>query len=98
MLSNCFANGVGVKKHSLVKAIYLLRQCLKNNENEEMYVCAKGSLESYLAFQSGVCSSCGHRETKFSLKCGRCFSAYYCNIDCQTNHWKNGHKEECKKP
>merc|ERR1712034_198780 len=28
--------------------------------------------------------------------CGKCRLKYYCSKKCQTKHWKNGHKEECK--
>ena len=28
--------------------------------------------------------------------CGRCQLKYYCSINCQKKHWKNGHKEECE--
>ena len=96
-LAICFAKGEGVKQ-SDVKAIYWFRQCLKNNKDEEQCAEAKKALDECFSFQSTVCSSCDHRETKFPLKCSRCLSAYYCNINCQKKHWKNGHKEECKKP
>lgn len=29
-------------------------------------------------------------------KCGRCFKAAYCTVECQREHWKAGHKQECK--
>lgn len=29
------------------------------------------------------------------LRCGGCRMVWYCNKDCQKEHWKNGHKEEC---
>jgi len=29
-------------------------------------------------------------------RCSRCKVALYCSADCQRNHWKDGHKEDCK--
>lgn len=29
-------------------------------------------------------------------KCSRCKQACYCSKECQLQHWKNGHKKECK--
>lgn len=29
-------------------------------------------------------------------KCGACKMARYCSKDCQTRHWKEGHKRTCK--
>ncbi|TFK58048.1 hypothetical protein BDN72DRAFT_851867, partial [Pluteus cervinus] len=29
-------------------------------------------------------------------KCGNCFSSFYCSKECQTAHWKNGHKICCE--
>jgi hypothetical protein len=44
------------------------------------------------------CAACGtHETTRRPLKtCTRCHTARYCNSDCQMNHWKEGHKRECK--
>jgi hypothetical protein len=30
-------------------------------------------------------------------KCGGCFFKYYCSSKCQTQHWRDVHKKECKK-
>ncbi|KAI0708214.1 MM3350-like domain-containing protein [Cerioporus squamosus] len=43
-----------------------------------------------------ACARCGspHR-----LKaCGRCGQRFYCGKECQTNHWKEKHKLDCKNP
>ena len=40
------------------------------------------------------CDCCNAPEAKF--KCSACKCNYYCNRTCATNHWKNGHKAECK--
>ena len=46
-----------------------------------------------------LCSFCGTPETtEHELKaCKGCHTTQYCNTDCQTKHWEEGHKAECKK-
>lgn len=45
----------------------------------------------------GRCFNCGEAfKFENSKKCGACKSAYYCNKECQVNHWRNGHKEVCQ--
>lgn len=46
--------------------------------------------------------ACGKRQgsgsegSKFKV-CSRCQTAMYCSGECQTTHWKEGHKGECKR-
>jgi len=45
-----------------------------------------------------LCSNCQSPEGQ-ALKhkiCSACKQAFYCSVDCQRNHWKSGHKVECK--
>ena len=48
------------------------------------------------------CSQCGEGTASPNSKfkqCSRCKSVYYCNVECQRKHWKNGgHKRRCKEP
>ena len=30
------------------------------------------------------------------LKCSNCSSAWYCSEQCQRNHWKDSHRDQCK--
>ncbi|KAF8880421.1 hypothetical protein BD779DRAFT_1762736 [Infundibulicybe gibba] len=41
--------------------------------------------------KSTECSACG-KDSK--LRCVRCQTSY-CDKECQTTHWKQGHKKEC---
>jgi hypothetical protein len=44
------------------------------------------------------CSFCGKREQKPDSKlkaCGGCGEVRYCSQECQTSHWKKGHKLSC---
>ena len=44
-----------------------------------------------------LCGVCG-KEGKVYKQCSRCTCVYYCSVDCQRKHWKEGgHKDECKK-
>ena len=41
------------------------------------------------------CAACG--TVGASQRCGACRYAQYCNPACQREHWKAGHKQECKR-
>ena len=46
------------------------------------------------------CANCEQAAECFSEKlkhCARCKAAWYCGRDCQTKHWKDGHKIDCIK-
>lgn len=46
-------------------------------------------------FPSVKCGGCRlERPLDKVEKCGRCKLVYYCNIECQRNHWR-AHKESC---
>lgn len=40
-----------------------------------------------------LCAFCSHTPEK-NLKCSRCRSAYYCNVQCQRAHW-SAHQRYC---
>eukprot|EP00058_Branchiostoma_floridae_P018833 XP_002604322.1 hypothetical protein BRAFLDRAFT_88612 [Branchiostoma floridae] len=43
----------------------------------------------------GFCNRQELPEAKFQ-KCGRCRKTRYCSKECQQQHWRGGHKEECE--
>ncbi|GBG23965.1 Programmed cell death protein 2 [Hondaea fermentalgiana] len=43
-----------------------------------------------------TCSNDGCSK-RSEMICGGCHQATYCNRDCQLAHWRNGHKQACKK-
>lgn len=47
----------------------------------------------YPAGNMPKCSVCG-KEALF--ECSECLKAFYCTREHQFEHWKKGHKEECK--
>ena len=45
-----------------------------------------------------LCGSTAQEKNKKALnRCSSCGLVFYCDRDCQLKHWKNGHKETCKK-
>ncbi|KAF9533121.1 hypothetical protein CPB83DRAFT_757950 [Crepidotus variabilis] len=43
------------------------------------------------------CDTCFQRPSAISLKkCSGCGGYWYCNAECQTIHWKRGHKQLCR--
>ncbi|KAI8499298.1 hypothetical protein Bbelb_230620 [Branchiostoma belcheri] len=57
-------------------------------------------LVCHIAAVPVICSRMDCRKTdsesgKPLKACARCLLARYCSVECQTLHWKNGHKEEC---
>jgi hypothetical protein len=44
-----------------------------------------------------ICANCGRKGEKETLKtCARCKAFHYCSKKCQVEHWKAGHKVDCK--
>jgi hypothetical protein len=45
-----------------------------------------------------VCANCGQpsRDNKQLKACARCKAFHYCSKKCQVEHWKAGHKVDCK--
>ncbi|XP_045617553.2 enolase-phosphatase E1 isoform X2 [Procambarus clarkii] len=41
----------------------------------------------------GMCANCGFLA---KLRCANCRQAFYCKRECQREHWKNGHKDQCQ--
>ena len=56
--------------------------------NEETIIVNKSK------FSSSWCSGCNSKRNDLKL-CGKCFTAGYCNRDCQNKHWSK-HKKLCK--
>ncbi len=46
---------------------------------------------------SQKCSSCSGKpaEGQTLLQCNRCRQAFYCDRNCQKEHWRQGHKSDC---
>ena len=81
----------------IYKTIYYCRKVIKLSENHEEHKDGRGyalKMLSSLYSLCGVCCKMG----KGYKQCSRCTCVYYCSVDCQRKHWKEGgHKDECKK-
>ncbi|CAL5063980.1 unnamed protein product [Urochloa decumbens] len=64
------------------------------NEAEDEAAAAVATASSSPAGK-GVCEMCGRPTT---LRCKRCKSVKYCTFNCQIDHWRRGHKDECHPP
>ena len=52
------------------------------------------------AHMKKMCANCGKEANTISVglkACVRCRSSWYCGKECQTEHWKAGHKSDCVK-
>mmetsp|Transcript_7987 Transcript_7987/g.13584 ORF Transcript_7987/g.13584 Transcript_7987/m.13584 type:complete len:260 (+) Transcript_7987:1-780(+) len=86
---------------SVPRAMSLYRKSIKlgiGNPNEYSQH-SKEVLESMVTQLNRFCGNCGvaSKDTpEGKLKeCGRCHSTWYCGKECQTEHWKAGHKSDC---
>ena len=66
---------------------------------------AKGGQQTPLIFSKSPfdcwkyrCANCGNksREKQKFKACARCGAFHYCSKKCQVEHWKAGHKVDCK--
>ena len=79
---------------SLPKAMSLYRESAKTTEF------SKDVLKQLEAHMKKACGNCGvdAKDIQGKLKaCGRCNCVWYCGKECQTEHWKAGHKIDCVK-
>mmetsp|Transcript_36107 Transcript_36107/g.53040 ORF Transcript_36107/g.53040 Transcript_36107/m.53040 type:complete len:240 (+) Transcript_36107:1-720(+) len=90
---------------SVPRAMSLYRKSVKlgigkPNESSQH---SKEVLEGLVTQLNRFCGNCGvaskdtpEGKLKEKLKeCGRCHSTWYCGKECQTEHWKAGHKSDC---
>jgi TPR repeat protein len=97
--------GMLFAERNLPVAIFWLRVCVANTTSEN-HAEAKALLQQLEQMLRSACSGCPRifatatSTSALSMRCAGCHVPYYCNRDCQRNHWTdpyNGHKMECKK-
>ncbi|XP_071538254.1 uncharacterized protein [Panulirus ornatus] len=49
--------------------------------------------EEHQEQEVGMCANCGFLA---KLRCANCRQAFYCKRECQREHWKKGHKDQCQ--
>jgi len=73
----------------------ILKRALQLSQSTSNKPCTSSNTQSAEKSLSATCASC-HKNIESPKCCGRCRNVHYCNRDCQLEHWKNGHKQECK--
>jgi hypothetical protein len=48
-----------------------------------------------VATATRACAGCGDCASELKA-CSRCKAVYYCSKECQSAHWKSGHKAACE--
>ena len=88
------------------KALYWYRESLEHAiiEGEEgILPLVRTHLKELEASVQDHCANCDKKANALpkgdKLKCCvRCHAAWYCSKDCQVEHWRAGHKNDCFKP
>ncbi len=80
---------------------------LNNISDDKIWKCFRKWKDSWLRGEDETsswkkikqCGGCGKPETTVGifLRCSKCYEAAYCSKECQIQHWRNGHKNECQK-
>ena len=95
-LALLYKNGEGAQK-SLVKSIHWFRRNIRDSKSIKDITETREKIENILAEAAKKCGSCGVSDKEKKLTtCAQCKSIFYCGRDCQTKHWKEGHKEDCR--
>ncbi len=94
---DCFVPGYSPVPR--VMSLYRKSVKLGIDDEDEASRHSKGVLGQMLIQGKSKCENCGvaAKDTpEGTLKeCSRCHSAWYCGKECQTEHWKAGHKSDC---
>ena len=110
-LGLCMSRGYGMPRDSKVGRQMLLHVNKNDADFVEQYGCIRAPPPGnefltkwwkthHPPERRRLCSNpqCGRLETRKHefRRCTICNAAYYCSFSCQTVHWKNGHRKECK--
>ena len=72
-----------------------LCSCIKHKGGNWQIVSNKLLFKSHA--WNKICACCGSQPQEKLKVCARCKSFHYCSKECQTKHWRAGHKVDCKK-
>lgn len=68
---------------------YCSQECEKKDAERHKQFCQTITMRFY-------CTNCKKKSQTELSHCARCHKVYYCSPACQREHWKKGHKKECK--
>jgi hypothetical protein len=93
-----YYHGNGVAQSNDMSRKWWLEAALQGHEDAIKHLKIIDQQEGKTTPTLPCCAACGtHKTTRRPLKnCTRCRTTQYCNRECQMNHWKAGHKRECK--
>jgi len=99
-LGNAYYNGgKGVAQSNDMARKWWLKAALQEHENAIKNLKMVDEQEGKTTPTLPCCATCGTPKTTrrpFKL-CSQCHTTRYCNRECQMNHWRAGHKRECKR-
>lgn len=72
------------------RCIYWCKESAKRGDSGDV----SRLVPALMSVFSGKCAYCEKEGDNFS-RCSRCKVFCYCNSECQTEHWKDGHKYDC---
>ncbi|KAK4850138.1 hypothetical protein QYF36_004171 [Acer negundo] len=78
------------RKEEIRRLLLLASEEATRAELEDSYVYGTVSVSQY--YQCAVCFS------PTTTRCAQCKAVRYCSGKCQIIHWRQGHKEECRRP
>jgi TPR repeat protein len=98
-LGALYYEGNGVAQSNAMARKWWLKAALQENEEAIQNLKGIDQQEGKTTPTLPCCATCGTpKTTRRPLNaCSQCHTTNYCNRDCQMNHWRAGHKRECKR-
>ena len=87
------------KCDSCLFVMYCSKKCQTANWKVHRQQCnwlRNGRIQLNPGDEKHICTNCLKQTCKKLSRCSRCKIAHYCSKECQKDHWKNGHKKQCK--
>jgi len=94
-----YYQGNGVAQSNDMARKWWLKAALQEHEKAIKWLKNLDEAEGKTTPTLPCCAACGTpKTTKRPFKlCSQCHTTHYCNRECQMNHWRAGHKRECKR-
>ena len=98
-LGNRYYNGQGVAQSNAMARKWWLKAALQEDESAIKNLNMLDQKEGKTTPTLPCCANCGtNKTTRRPLNaCSQCHTTHYCNRECQMNHWRAGHKRDCKR-
>ncbi|CAL0319303.1 unnamed protein product [Lupinus luteus] len=83
------------RKEEINRLLILAAEETARAEREASYSYLYSTAAVYITSKINQCAVCYFPAT---ARCAKCKSVRYCSFECQTVHWRQGHKLECRPP